>query len=99
MKFMLDINICIYLIKKKSSNILKHIKRYSVGDIGISSITLAELQYGVAKSRHIDKNRRALNEFLLPLEIALFDEKAAEAYGFIRASLENAGTLIGQWIY
>lgn len=51
MRFMLDTNTCIYLIKKKSPNILKHIKRYSVGDIGIFSITLAELKYGVAKSQ------------------------------------------------
>ncbi len=95
MRFMLDTNTCIYLIKKKSPNILKHIKRYSVGDIGISSITLAELQYGVAKSQYIEKNREALNEFLLPLEIALFDEKAAETYGYVRALLENQGNPIG----
>lgn len=93
MRFMLDTNTCIYLIKKKSPNILKHIKRYSVGDIGISSITLAELQYGVAKSQY-KKNREALNEFLLPIEIALFDEKAAETYGHVRALLENQGNPI-----
>lgn len=95
MKFMLDTNICIFLIKKKSPNILKHIKKYSVGDIGISSITLAELEYGVEKSKHVERNRQALKEFTLPLEIAPFDDKAAETYGYVRAMLEKKGVLIG----
>jgi tRNA(fMet)-specific endonuclease VapC len=95
MKFMLDTNTCIYLIKQKSSKVLKHFKRYSAGDIGISSITLAELRYGVAKSEFVQKNREALNEFILPLEIVNFDEKAAEIYGTIRAGLEKAGNPIG----
>lgn len=95
MKFMLDTDTCIYLIKHKSPEVLKHFKAYSVGDIGISSITLAELRYGVAKSQYIQKNREALDEFILPLEIADFDEKAAKAYGDIRAALEKAGNPIG----
>src|SRR5581483_82946 len=66
-----------------------------VGDIGISSITLAELRYGVEKSQQIQKNRQALDEFILPLEIADFDEMAAEAYGTIRAALEKVGRPIG----
>jgi tRNA(fMet)-specific endonuclease VapC len=95
MKFMLDTNICIYIIKQKPPKALKHFSSHSVGDIGISSITLAELQYGVAKSRHIQKNRQALSEFTLPLEIVHFDEKAAESYGEVRAALEKAGRPIG----
>lgn len=95
MKFMLDTNICIFLIKKKSPDILRHIKKYSAGDIGISSITLAELEYGVEKSKHVERNRPALNEFILPLEIAPFDEKAAETYGYIRAMLEKKRVPIG----
>lgn len=95
MKFILDTNTCIYIIKQKSPKVLKHFKAYSVGDIGISSITLAELRYGVAKSQYIQKNQEALDEFILPLEIADFDEKAAIAYGEIRASLEKVGNPIG----
>jgi len=95
MKFMLDTNICIFLIKNKSPNILKHIKKYSAGDIGISSITLAELEYGVEKSKHVERNRQALRELKLPLEIAPFDDKAAETYGDVRAMLEKQGDLIG----
>lgn len=95
MKFMLDTNICIYLIKLKPQKVLKHFQSHSVGDIGISSITLAELRYGVEKSQHIEKNRQALDEFILPLEIVDFDEAAAEAYGTIRAALEKVGRPIG----
>jgi len=95
MKYMLDTNICIYLIKQKPPKVLKHFKSHSIGDIGISSITLAELRYGVSKSRHIERNRQALDEFILPLEIEDFNEKAAAEYGTIRANLEKAGKPIG----
>ena len=91
MRFMLDTNTCIYIIKQKSLKVLIHFKKYSVGDIGISSITLAELQYGVAKSLYAHKNQLALNEFILPLEIAGFDEKAAMTYGTVRSYLEKIG--------
>lgn len=95
MKIMLDTNTCIYLIKKKSPKIISHLKKQAIGEVGISSITFAELCYGVAKSEHIQRNQEALHEFVLPLEIADFDEKAAEVYGNVRANLENAGTPIG----
>lgn len=95
MKYMLDTNICIYLIKQQPPKVLKHFKSHTVGDIGLSSITLAELRYGVSKSRHIEKNQQALDEFILPLEIADFDEKAAREYGAIQAELERTGTPIG----
>ena len=92
MKYMLDTNICIYLIKQKPEKVLRHFKNHSIGDIGISSITLAELRFGVEKSQQIQNNRQALEEFILPLEIADFDEKAAVMYGAVRAALEKAGT-------
>ncbi len=95
MKYMLDTNICIYLIKQKPEKVLQHFKAHSVGDIGISSITLAELRFGVEKSQRIEKNRQALDEFVLPLEIANFDEKASESYGKIRSALEKEGKPAG----
>ncbi len=95
MKFMLDTNICIYLIKRKSQRIIERLKKHTADEIGISSITLVELQYGVAKSQRKKQNRIALEGFVLPLEIASFDEKAAETYGKIRANLEKAGIPIG----
>jgi tRNA(fMet)-specific endonuclease VapC len=95
MKYMLDTNICIYLIKQHPPKVLKHFKSHTVGDIGMSSITLAELRYGVSKSQYVEKNQQALDEFILPLEIADFDEKAAQEYGAIRAEIERAGKPIG----
>ncbi len=95
MKFMLDTNICIYLIKRQSKRIIENLKKHTAGEVGISTITLAELQYGVAKSQHRKQNRIALEEFVLPLEIASFDEKAAETYGLIRSQLEKTGKPIG----
>jgi tRNA(fMet)-specific endonuclease VapC len=95
MKLLLDTNICIYIIKQKPATVLQRFLEYQIGDIGISSITLSELRYGVAKSAHRDKNAKALDEFIIPLEVVSYDEAAAHVYGDIRASLEKAGTLIG----
>jgi tRNA(fMet)-specific endonuclease VapC len=95
MKFMLDTNICIYLIKRHSQRIIEHVTKHATGEIGISSITLAELNYGVAKSLHKQQNRTALKGFVMPLEIASFDDRAAESYGLVRSQLEKAGKPIG----
>lgn len=92
---MLDTNICIYIIKQKPPAVLKRFLEFQVGDISISSITLAELRYGVAKSHSQGKNAKALDEFILPLEVLPFDEEATKSYGVIRAALEKAGTPIG----
>ncbi len=93
--FMLDTNICIYIIKKKPQQVLRRLKKARVSDIGVSSITLSELEYGRAKSSRPDQNRIALAEFLAPLEILSYDDMAAQEYGKIRASLERHGTPIG----
>ncbi len=95
MKYMLDTNICIYLIKQKPEKVLRHFRNHSVGDIGISSITLAELRFGVENIQHVEKNREALDDFILPLEVADFGEKAAESYGKVRTLLEKEGKPIG----
>ncbi|MDR3491280.1 MAG: type II toxin-antitoxin system VapC family toxin [Gammaproteobacteria bacterium] len=95
MKYMLDTNMCIYIIKKNPVNVLKKFKTLHVGDIHISSITLAELMYGVYKSLHQQKNKAALEEFVSPLEIMPFEDGAASHYGKIRAYLESKGTPIG----
>lgn len=95
MKLLLDTNICIYIIKQQPAEVLKHFLEYQIGDIGISSITLSELRFGVAKSTHREKNAKALDEFIIPLEVVPYDEAAAHVYGDIRATLEKAGTPIG----
>jgi tRNA(fMet)-specific endonuclease VapC len=92
---MLDTNICIYIIKARPHAVLAAFEAHNVGEIGISSITVAELQYGVAKSQHPQRNRVALGQFLAPLVVADFDAAAAESYGGIRAKLERQGTPIG----
>jgi len=92
---MLDTYTCIALIKRKPVHVLQKFSKYQVGDIGISAVTLAELRYGVSKSLHHAKNQEALAEFILPLEVAAFDEPATVAYGVLRAALEKRGTPIG----
>ncbi len=92
---MLDTNTCIALIKRKPVHALHKFSEYQVGDIGISAVTLAELRYGVSKSQHQAKNQAALDEFVLPLEVAAFDEQATVAYGVLRAALEKKGAPIG----
>lgn len=95
MKLMLDTNICIALIKRKPAQVLKRLLAHRVGDIGISWVTLAELEFGVAHSQRVEKNRAALDEFILPLEIAYMEEQTARAYGHLRAYLQKKGSPIG----
>ncbi|NTV59004.1 MAG: type II toxin-antitoxin system VapC family toxin, partial [Deltaproteobacteria bacterium] len=95
MRFMLDTNICIYMIKGKPPQILSRLKGFNLGDLSVSSITLSELEYGVAKSSKPQQNRDALDAFLAPLEIFPFDGEAAYRYGQIRAFLEKEGKSIG----
>ncbi len=93
--YLLDTDICIEMIRGKSPAILAHLRRRKVGSVAISSITLAELQYGVAKSRDPEQNLIALVHFVAPLEVLPFDERAAAGYGKLRADLERAGRPIG----
>ena len=95
MKTLLDTDTCIELIRARSPQIVRRLKRYSPGEVGISSITLAELEFGVARSSRPDQNREALDNFTSLLEVAPFDDAAARAYGGIRADLQQHGIAIG----
>lgn len=95
MKVMLDTNICIYIIKQRPQSVLDRFAEYPVGDVGISTITLAELEYGISKSSDPARNRGALREFIFPLEVTAFDRPATIQYGKIRAALERKGSPIG----
>jgi tRNA(fMet)-specific endonuclease VapC len=95
MKWLLDTDTCIAIIKGKPASVLKKLRGKSVGQVGISSITLGELAFGAAKSGRRDEAHAALAEFLLALEITSFDSDAAAGYGQLRASLEKRGTPIG----
>ena len=92
---MLDTNICIYLIKRTPPDVLKRFRRFEIAQIGISSITLSELLYGVSKSSRPEQNRLALTQFLAPLEVLPYDDAAAQCYGELRTHLEKRGTPMG----
>ena len=95
MKYMLDTNICIYAIKHKPEKVFKKLQKTDPSDVCISSITYAELVYGVEKSAAVEKNRLALSMMLSNIEIKDFDADAADSYGLVRADLERKGTPIG----
>ena len=95
MKYMLDTNICIYVIKEKPESVIRKFLKNNPEEMCISSITYAELLYGVEKSKAIQKNRIALSLFLSPIKILEFNDYAAQEYGQIRADLEQKGMPIG----
>ena len=95
MKYMLDTNTCIYIIKQKPQNVISRFRQAKVSEIGVSSITLSELEYGAVKSSKPEQNKLALAQFLAPIEIPAYDDNAAQHYGKIRAHLERQGTPIG----
>lgn len=97
MKYLLDTNICIYIIKQQPQQVIGRLRTLDVSDVGVSAITVAELQYGAAKSAFPDRNRLALAGFLAPLEILDFTAAFADTYGRIRADLERSGTPIGAY--
>jgi tRNA(fMet)-specific endonuclease VapC len=93
--YLLDTNICIYIIKRKPEQVIERLRQSRIPEIGISSITLSELEYGAAKSARPEQNKISLLEFLAPLEIISYDDVAAQEYGKIRTYLEQQGTPIG----
>jgi tRNA(fMet)-specific endonuclease VapC len=94
-RFMLDTNMCVALIRGQAARVFERMRRRRVDEVGMSSITLAELQYGVAKSARPEHNAALLAEFCAPLAIVPFEDGVAEAYGRVRAALERAGMSIG----
>lgn len=95
MKYMLDTNIVIYVIKHKPESVLQKFQSLEPSDFCISSITLAEIEYGISKSSRPDRNRFAFDMFISGIDILSFDDAAASEYGPIRAGLERKGTPIG----
>jgi tRNA(fMet)-specific endonuclease VapC len=92
---MLDTNICIHIIRQRPPSVLERLGTLTVGDIGLSIITLAELEYGASHSRDPKGNRDALRQFTAPLEVAAFDRAASQVYGRVRSALERRGQPIG----
>ncbi len=87
--FLLDTNICIYLIREKPASLLKRFRKLKPGEVGISVITLCELEYGVENSSNSARNREALNLFLLPLMVFTLTASVAYEYGKIRNALRK----------
>lgn len=95
MKFLLDTNICVFLIRNQGERIREHIRSHRVGEIGISAITESELRFGADKSSDPGKNHAVLDRFFLTLPVLAFDSGCAREYGRIRTVLEKRGTPIG----
>ncbi len=95
MKYMLDTNTCIYIIKRKPVEVIDRFRQLQISQVSISSITLSELEYGVIKSSKPEQNHLALAQFLAPMEMLPYGDEAAQHYGKVRVYLEKQGTLIG----
>ncbi len=94
LKYMLDTNICIYVIKRKPMEVLGKFNEHS-GQLAISSITLAELIHGAEKSEFVERNLRTVEDFCSRLEVLGYGDKSAAHYGSIRSDLEKKGQVIG----
>jgi len=97
MKYLLDTNACIRYINGRAPNLRAKFLRVSDDDIGVSSITKAEMYYGSSKSQTPERSRDKQDEFFKRFVSLPFDDVAADRYGAIRAKLEKAGTPIGAY--
>ena len=95
MKYLIDTNICIYIMNKRPIEVIHKFKQFDVDEICVSTITVSELQYGVRRSGDRKLNKQRIEEFLSPFEIIAYDEVAADIYGDVRHQLEKAGEPIG----
>ena len=95
--YLLDSNICIFLIRNKTLLLRERIKMYSPSLLHLSVITVAELEYGAAKSKNPVKEHQAVLDFVSPFKIIDFKPNDAENFGLIRAYLEKKGTPIGPY--
>jgi tRNA(fMet)-specific endonuclease VapC len=93
--YLLDTNICIYAINRKPANVINAIKEKSVLGLYISSITLAELEYGIENSLQQDNNRIALHKFISIFNVLDFDAEDSISYGKLRSRLKRSGKTIG----
>ena len=95
LKYLLDTNIVIYVLKRRPKEVLEIFNR-NASRMAISSITLSELIYGAEKSANVDKNLEAIEEFISHLEVLPYNAKASQHYGQIKAALEKKGEIIGE---
>jgi len=91
MPFLLDTNICIYLLKERSERLVQKITSRSASDLAISMVSVAELVYGVTHSTKVEENRLTLMKFLSPFQLLEFDLQDALMYGTIENQLRQKG--------
>lgn len=96
LRYLLDTNICIYVLKHQPPPVRDAFNRHSE-HLCISSVSLAELLYGAEKSAQPDRNRDTVERFAARLDIVPFDDRAAAHYGRLRADLERKGQPIGPY--
>ncbi len=97
MKYLLDTNICLDLIKNHPPQVLDNFRTHSLSEVAISTITVFELEYGVAKSQQQRRSKAALTKFLQPLNVVNLNSGSARKAAGIRAMLEKKGTPIGSY--
>jgi tRNA(fMet)-specific endonuclease VapC len=95
MSYLLDTNICIHMLNNKSFSLLKHAKKKTHTNIYISSITEAELWFGVFNSSKVSENTKTLKTFIQCFPHLPFTSKDASVYGELRAIQNDSGKLIG----
>lgn len=95
--YLLDTNICIYIINNRPEYVRAKLKRIDNRAIYLSTISFAELQYGAYKSSKPQNSKQALLDFVKPFTFLDFTTEDAEAFGAIRAYLEKKGTVIGAY--
>ncbi|MBK8815125.1 MAG: type II toxin-antitoxin system VapC family toxin [Methylococcaceae bacterium] len=97
MRYLLDTNICIYLIKKHPPEVLERFQQIQIKQLHISTITLFELYYGIEKNKSHQRNSAALENFIAPLTIVDFTVESAKKAALIRHQLQIQGTPIGAY--
>ncbi|HBL56388.1 MAG TPA: type II toxin-antitoxin system VapC family toxin [Candidatus Lambdaproteobacteria bacterium] len=97
MRYLLDTDTCIYLIKKQSPEIIEHFKSHKISAVAVSIISYFELEYGVRNSDSVRQNKAALNKFIDSIHLIGMDRLAADSSALIRAELKKKGTSIGPY--
>lgn len=97
MMWMLDTNICIYIIKHRPPEVIEKFRNLHVSQVAVSSVTVLELMFGACKSQQQNKSTSALQHFLQPLEVAVFTKEDGEIAGALRADLARQGQPIGPY--
>lgn len=95
MKYLLDTNVCVRVLNGTSTGVVERLKGLDPSDVAMCSVVRAELVFGARKSAHVAENLRLVDALFEPFVCLPFDDRAADAYGSVRADLERAGRPIG----